>query len=198
MAEKVVKARNWRFVIYPDSLPENWQDIIRDTLLPIAISPLHDKDVTAEGELKKPHYHGILCYGNTTPKTKIQSILKPLNGPQEIKTADKLKMAYRYFVHADDPDKAQYDFKDILHFNGFCLEDYVELSRSEEMALVREIVTYVRDNNIYDYSDLLEICFDQGLDQYFDFAYSHTIFFTGYIRSRRERLKGLLDKGDKL
>lgn len=54
MAEKNVKKRNWVMVAYPDSLPENWLDILVQTGLPCAISPLHDRDTEATGEPKKP------------------------------------------------------------------------------------------------------------------------------------------------
>lgn len=58
---KVVKGRNWAFLVYPESLPSNWEDIITETGLPMAFSPLHDKDVNPNGEEKKPHYH-VICY----------------------------------------------------------------------------------------------------------------------------------------
>ncbi|MGK0627870.1 Rep family protein, partial [Enterococcus faecalis] len=44
------RGRNWAIVVYPESLPENWKEIIKSE--PVAMSPLLDKDVTAEGELK--------------------------------------------------------------------------------------------------------------------------------------------------
>lgn len=40
----MIKARNFTFLIYPDSAPENWQAILTDLGRPVAISPLHDQD----------------------------------------------------------------------------------------------------------------------------------------------------------
>ncbi|MFS5771787.1 Rep family protein [Streptococcus agalactiae] len=54
------RGRNWWIVVYPESLPENWKEIISTE--PVAISPLHDKDVNADGTKKKPHYHIVFNY----------------------------------------------------------------------------------------------------------------------------------------
>ena len=49
--------------MYPESAPENWREILADLHIPVLISPLHDKDVTPDGEIKKAHYHVIIMYG---------------------------------------------------------------------------------------------------------------------------------------
>lgn len=41
---KVTKARSFAFIIYPDSLPDGWDDRLIRLGIPMAISPLHDKD----------------------------------------------------------------------------------------------------------------------------------------------------------
>ena len=50
MAEN--RKRNWVFVLYPDSAPENWREQLREMLVPGFVSPLHDKDVNADGDRK--------------------------------------------------------------------------------------------------------------------------------------------------
>ena len=47
------RARNWSLVVYPESAPENWRDILDDYHIPWVESPLHDKDVNPDGEIKK-------------------------------------------------------------------------------------------------------------------------------------------------
>ena len=60
MAEKKnVKKRNWAFVLYPESAPENWKEQLQLTGLPCVISPIHDKDVNPDGTPKKAHHHII-------------------------------------------------------------------------------------------------------------------------------------------
>ena len=38
-----LKGRNWAFVMYPESMPQNWFERLEKTGLPFAISPLHNK-----------------------------------------------------------------------------------------------------------------------------------------------------------
>lgn len=39
------KARYFTFLLYPESIPEDWEMKLESIGLPIAISPLHDKDL---------------------------------------------------------------------------------------------------------------------------------------------------------
>ena len=55
--KKDERKRNYATLVYPDSAPENWQEILSELKVPVFISPLHDKDVNADGKPKKPHYH---------------------------------------------------------------------------------------------------------------------------------------------
>src|SRR5699024_11179639 len=55
--DKDERTRNWTFVVYPESAPEDWREIIDDLHVPWIESPLHDKDVNPDGEIKKPHWH---------------------------------------------------------------------------------------------------------------------------------------------
>jgi hypothetical protein len=41
------RGRNWGIIVYPESAPKDWLDIIR--MEPVAVSPLHDKDVNPDG-----------------------------------------------------------------------------------------------------------------------------------------------------
>ena len=57
-----IKKSSWGFVIYPESSPTNWRDLLIESGIACAVSPLHDMDIDNEetGELKKPHYHILL------------------------------------------------------------------------------------------------------------------------------------------
>ncbi|MGL5934083.1 MAG: Rep family protein, partial [Cetobacterium sp.] len=50
------RTRNWSFIVYPDSAPKNWVEIIQEERVPFVVSPIHDSDVNElTGELKKAH-----------------------------------------------------------------------------------------------------------------------------------------------
>lgn len=184
-----LKKRNWAACIYPDSAPENWRDVLTQSGIPAAVSPLHDKDINADGSPKKPHYHIILCYDGPTTYNAVQAFTTgSLCGtiPQPL---ESLKGYYRYLSHKDNPEKAQYEERDIEHFNGFCPRDFIEMSKSEVLACIKRIHTYIREGNIYEYSDLLDTLLDSDMLDEYDVATSHTLMIKAYIDSRRHKAK---------
>lgn len=58
--DKRFKTRAWTFIVYPDSAPDNWRDILDELHIPWVESPLHDKDQNPTGEQKK--LIGMSCY----------------------------------------------------------------------------------------------------------------------------------------
>ena len=76
-----VKKRNWAFLVYPESAPVDWQEILQKTGLQCAISPLHDMDLDPTGEPKKAHYHVIACYSGPTSYNVVKSLTDALQCP---------------------------------------------------------------------------------------------------------------------
>lgn len=184
-----MKGRNWAFVMYPESMPEDWFEKLEQTGLPFAISPLHDQDVNPTGETKKPHYHVICQYGNTTTAKNIkENVCDKVNATLPIKL-ESIKGMYRYHLHLDNPEKFQYDDRDRIFINGFDVSNVNALTQTEIQKLKKEIMKFVIDNDIKEYSDLLEILLDNDLNNMFIVASSHTLFFNTYITSRRNKLK---------
>lgn len=66
-----MRARGWACIVYPDSAPENWVDRLGEAHIQTLISPLHDKDLRADGEPKKPHYHVLAMFDN--PVTELSA-----------------------------------------------------------------------------------------------------------------------------
>ena len=56
------RARNYATVVYPESAPDGWQDILSEQFVPAFISPLHNMDVNPTGEQKKEHYHVMVMF----------------------------------------------------------------------------------------------------------------------------------------
>ena len=104
---KNVKKRYWAFVLYPESAPEEWRQILTETGLECAISPLHDKDINPDGTPKKAHYHVILCYAGPTTYNCVKTLTESLNQPVP-QPIEQVKGYYRYFSHKDNPEKYQY------------------------------------------------------------------------------------------
>lgn len=184
--KKSIKKRNWAFVLYPESAPADWFERLKQSGLMGAISPLHDKDVNADGEPKKAHYHVILVYGNTTTFNNVKSLTDSLNQPIP-QALEQIRGYYRYLTHKDNPEKYQYSDTDIVTFGGFDISDFVEMTKSEVTKYIKEIHAFVRDNNITEYSDLCDMLIDAGLEELYEVAINHTLFVNSYISSRRNK-----------
>ena len=188
MAEKNVKKRNWAMVLYPESAPEDWREQLRLSGLQVAISPLHDKDVNADGEPKKAHHHVILVYGSPTTYNNVKALCDRLNQPIP-QPLEQVRGYYRYLTHEDNPEKAQYSKSDIQTLNGFDIREFVELTKSEVTKAKREILQLIRDNSITEYVDLIDILMDggEGTADMFDVASNNTLFFKAYLTSQWRR-----------
>lgn len=190
---KNVKKRNWAGVVYPESLPCNWIEILEQSGIQCAISPLHNKDINADGTQKKPHYHLLFVYSNSTTYNAVKEFLSQFNGtiPQPL---EQVRGYYRYLTHKDNPEKAQYNEKDIRLVNGFDISNFVELTITEVNNIKKELQKVIRDNKIFEYSELMDYCLDNSLDNAYDVVSNHTIFFNTYICSFRNKFKNDLNK----
>ena len=186
MASKNVKKRNWAFVLYPESAPCNWVEILSQTGLQCAVSPIHDKDLDPTGEPKKAHFHVIICYSGPTSFNVVKSLTDSLNCPIP-QPLEQVRGYYRYLTHKDNPEKFQYSDMDIKTINGFSIFDFIELTKSEVLSIKRELQTLIRNAGIFEYSDLMDLLQDSDMVQQYDVASCNTYFFEKYISSRRNK-----------
>lgn len=193
----MVKKRNWAFILYLDSAPANWRDILQETGCQFAISPYHDKDLNPDGTLKKPHYHVIVCYDGPTSYNVILRITKLVNAtiPQPL---EQIRGYYRYFTHLDNPEKYQYSQDDISTINGFNINNYIEMTYTEVSMIIKSLQDLIRSKNILEYCDLLDFLIDEDLREFWDVARNHTFLLDKYISSRRNKSNKSIDKRNKI
>lgn len=181
------KKRNWACVVYPESLPENWLDILNLSGLQIAISPLHDKDLEADGQTpKKPHYHLILIYSGPTSFNVVKSLTDQLHAPIPV-ALEAVRGYYRYLTHKDNPEKYQYDEKEIRCLNGFSILDFVELTKTEVLKIKKSLIDLIKQKKITEYADFVDYVMLELSESELDVATGHTYFFDKYISSRRNQ-----------
>ena len=171
--------------MYPESAPSDWIEQLQQRGVVGAISPLHDKDLNATGEPKKAHWHVIVTYEGPTAQSVVERLTERLNAPKPI-PLEQVRGYYRYLTHKDNPEKAQYDEKDIQTLNGFDIRDFVEMTKSEVNAKIRIIQKMIRELDFLEYADLLDYLQDEDeLADEYDVAINHTILLNTYIKSRR-------------
>lgn len=183
----MIKKRNWGAVIYPESAPKDWKEVLKLKGLTFAVSPLHDKDINDEVSKtqKKPHYHVILCFGSPTTFNNVKDILDELNQPCPI-PLESVRGYYRYFTHKDNPDKYQYNDNEIELFNGFDVTDV--LNNFEVFNCLKQIQNIIMDNNILEYNHLMDLLLENDYLELWNVACSHTLFLNTYITSKRHAL----------
>lgn len=185
-----VKKRNWAFVLYPESAPVNWIEILQQTGLQCVISPLHNKDLDPTGEPKKPHYHIILCYSGPTSFNVVKALCDSLNQPIP-QALEQVRGYYRYLTHKDNPEKYQYSDEDIQPLNGFNISDFVELSKSEILEIKKKLQELIRTECIIEYSDFMDYLLDNGMSLEYEVGSNNTYFFEKYIASKRNKFKNM-------
>jgi hypothetical protein len=190
------KARSWAFIVYPESAPEEWRDILQMTGLQFAISPLHDCDKDPTEEEKKAHWHVIAVWRNPTTGATVRRITESVKAPVPIPLND-MKGYYRYLTHKENPEKHQYDEKDITVINGFNILDFVDKTKSEVNAYKRTIQRLILEMGITEYAVLMIYLDEQDMYDEYDIASSHTYFFDKFIASIRNMHKEEVQRYDR-
>lgn len=186
-----LKSRYWAFLVYPESAPKEWKNILCEKGCVFAVSPLHDKDINPTGELKKPHYHVLLEFEGPTTYKNVDENICDIVGGTIPKKVISLRGYYRYLCHQDNPEKAQYDPQQVEVYGGF----KVELTTTEVTAYKLKICEDIEKNNIIEYRDLCEFYrIDKGDLDLWEICSNHTYFFDKYICSRRNKMKNNVKK----
>lgn len=183
------KSRFFTFLLYPDGegFPTDWEDRLERIGVPIAISPLHDKDKAKGGGYKKRHYHGIYIAKNPVTSESVRNKLRAvLSSEQEECKAvalvqiihENVESVYLYLTH-DSKDaikkgKYRYDKKDIKHINNFDIERYITVDVETKNMTLRILINLIRRHgipNVIDLQDFIEANgMDYGIDENLFFA----------------------------
>lgn len=192
------RTRNFTAIMYPEDLPENWQEMIDDTHVKWIESPLHDEDVNPDGTPKKVHHHTLFMFENVKTVKQVENYFKEIFGESETGSiigvatprmvSDRCALV-RYFAHLDHPSKAQYDTNDIIGHGGANPEEIMKPSQEETRNIMIEIEEYIEEHNITELCDLSAKIRKTEPEWYTLITTRNTIYFNAFIRSRRHKLK---------
>lgn len=187
------RTRCWTFILYPESAPENWRSILDDQHIQWVESPLHDKDVNPDGTPKKPHWHILLMFESVKDYGQIKEITDSLTAtvPQKCNGAKGL---VRYMVHMDNPEKFQYNVSDIVGHGGADVAELLKPSSTERYAMIREMISFVREHGIVEFQDLMDYAATNRFDDWFPMLCdSSSYVMSSYIKSCRNRQQKAVD-----
>lgn len=181
------RTRNWTFLVWVDSAPENWRDIIDEEHIQWVESPLHEKDINPDGEIKKPHWHILVLYESVKTYEQVKELTDKLHTTIPQKAAS-VKGMVRYMAHLDNPEKAQYSITEIIGHGGVDITALLRPSSSERYQLIAEMMDYVQDSDIIEMEDLLMYARRERFDDWFPLLCDNSAYIMGaLLKSRRHR-----------
>src|SRR5699024_8397324 len=109
---------------------------------------------------KKPHFHFLCYYENPTTFNNVkENVCDLINATIPIKLESMVGM-YRYHLHLDNPEKYQYDDRLRTFINGFDVSRVTQLTCTEIKKILIDLQNFIKDNDIFEYSDLLDLLLD--------------------------------------
>lgn len=143
-----IRSATYAYILYQEHLTiAQVKEILSDDFnLDYALSPLHT------GEDIKSHYHLLIFFPNPVSISTAQRIGERLKAPKKIMYPANVISAMRYLIHADDPDKQQFDKSEIfihgLKAKKIFINAFSDIDLKRVAATFRSIQNYVVDNDI--------------------------------------------------
>lgn len=212
----VQRAYWWTFLLYEDSVPHNWLEILGSSGAQVAFikhdCDVWDKDVIdgesikhLKGSPKKAHYHVLLRWDTAKSWRQMYNYFRIL-GTSHFEVVKTPRHAFMYLTHetedARKKKKYLYDVKSIQFLNSSLenFESYARISgRSTDTGDLVEIFEYLRDNEITEMVDFINDCLRDGrLDLIETASGRQGYIIQSYITSLRNKINDLAKQKEML
>lgn len=183
------RTRNFATLIYLDSAPANWLNLLSDLHIPAFISPLHDKDVYDDptkdnfGKPKKPHFHVQLMFDSVKTIKQVENIISKFGGVG-CEVLDSTRGYARYLCHLDNPDKPTYNIDDVIQLSGANYLDLINNSDADRLICIKEMQEYVDENDIISFYQLMMFAKDNNTQWYRSLCSNSAYCMKEFIKSR--------------
>lgn len=158
------KSRYFTFLLYPDSIPVDWEMKLEAIGVPMAISPLHDRDKSiVEGQqYKKAHYHVIYIAKNPVTADSVRWKIKQTLGDKSLAkvqiVVQSLESMYLYLTHeskdAVAKNKHKYSKKDITLINNFDIDRYITLDVEDKDDMLNDVCDMIDEHDLANMREL--------------------------------------------
>lgn len=181
---KEKRSNKWAFLLYQESTPERYLDVLESMHIPFVLSPWHDKDINKEtGEFKKAHKHGALYFDSLKSYSQVSELLtKNLNTPAHVEPVMSPKGMYDYFTHAENPEKTLYDINEIESGCGFELDKFIVSNNNDEFLSL--VIDIIEEHNFTEFNALVRFARKENT-QLLALIMDKTYFFAKYLDSIR-------------
>lgn len=185
MKKQITKVRSLAFILYPESLPFDWKIRLTTLNVPMAISPLHDRDEKKDSKTwddnndliingkhyKKRHYHILYCAHNPVTMESVRLKVKRVLGENTIshvEIVDSVEHYYKYLTHESSDAIAKhkhvYDSKDISYISNFDINRYITLDESQKKDAMNALLRAVLEHRIANIFDLNDFIVEHGVE----------------------------------
>jgi len=168
------KARYFTFLLYPESIPENWEIELESIGVPIAISPLHDKDLSSvEGQkYKKAHYHVIYVAKNPVTSDSVRKKIRGILGDNSVAkvqiVSQSMENIYLYLTHeskdAISKNKYKYNKRDIKLLNNFDIDRYITLDVEDKDDMLNDVCDLIDEHGLANIRELRRFIKEHGTE----------------------------------
>lgn len=172
LGDKTPESKSWNFIYYEESAPADIEQKLKQTGLPVSLSPWHDEckwahdspadpthgllvgELYKAGDLKKKHRHGNVKYPKKISLKKAAMYIQSITCGPVPQACISEKGTEAYFSHHDTEGnplqgKYEYDTKEVVKFNGW----EAEASELEAKEMAREIENFLYKNCIGNYAE---------------------------------------------
>lgn len=177
------RKRNFATELYLDSGNPEWLNILKDSHIPIFVSPLHDKDKKENGDFVKPHHHIMIMYEGKKSKDQVKEFIDSFNG-HGLEIIGSVRGYARYLCHLDDSDKYQYDVTDVKSIGGADYFAIIGLA-SDKYKAIKEMKDFINETGIINYCDLFDYAADERYDWFRILCDSGTLVIKEYLKSKK-------------
>lgn len=199
-----MKARYWVAIMYLENMIDDWRDVIGDKLqVPYAYC-IHDKDKDKNGDIRKPHVHIIIAYGNTTTQKAALKVFKRLEKPgysaipnDIIEDVTGIRNQYDYLIHDTEDSKKKgkylYDKSERITGNGFDIGSYEQLSAKEKNDMAKELCDVIIKQNITNFSDFYMMAVTEFDSEYFEVIKTYSGLFERITKGNYQKMVSHVD-----
>ena len=185
MANLDKKSKYYSYILYPENYPDNeylYKLLDDDLMLDYLLSPVH----SPSEDLKK-HFHLLTVYPNPIGLSSAQRVGERLNSAKKVIFGFNPISAARYLIHLDNPEKEQFDQKDI-RVHGLLAKSLSDKAFSDNelfrvAATFRSIHNYVLDHHITDIHVLQQYLLGTDFSS-FQLVQQNYIYFNDLCRTQ--------------
>lgn len=192
--KKDTRKRVWATIVYTDSAPSDWLEVLKSLKIQALVSPLHDKDLWDKldekqnpdhkaGTPKKPHYHVELIFEGKKSFEQVNDICGTFGGIRPIACESKSGYA-AYLTHENEAEKYHYDKSEVQSLSGASYNAIIAESAEYKNIIIGEMLDWCDENAIYSYATLLRFARHEKPDWFNVLNHSSTNQMMAFLKSK--------------